>query len=95
MEGLSLTKHASSRLRQRGRSVTDMETVLRFGTRIDKHCVILMNKDAEQEIARMKRKIALLDRLRGWKVVEDDGHIITTYRPPKVRIHRRSRRATG
>lgn len=92
MGDLSLTKHALSRLSKRGRSESDIAAVLRFGTRIDEHVIVLLNKDAEREITQRKREIARLERLRGWKVVEDEGRIITTYRPTKFRVSRRCRR---
>ena len=85
MNDITLTKHADQRLRQRGRSPADLEAVLRFGTRLDPNSVVLLNKDADREVARLKREIARLERLRGWKVVEDGGCVITTYKPARVR----------
>jgi len=92
MTDVTLTKHADQRLRQRGRSQADLEAVLRFGTRLDRHSVILLNKDADREVARLKREIERLERLRGWKVVDDDGHVITTYKPARIRHARNGRR---
>lgn len=92
MTDIVLTRHADQRLRQRGRSNVDIEIVLRHGTRLARDSVVLLNKDADREVARLKREIARLDRLRGWKVVEDCGCIITTYKPSRVRRQATRRR---
>jgi hypothetical protein len=85
MTDMEMTRHALQRIRQRGRSQADIELVLRFGTHLAPDCCVLLNRDADQRIARLKREIALLERLRGWKVVEDHGLVITTYKPPRIR----------
>ena len=81
MHQIRFTKHAGERLQQRGRSITDVETVLYYGTPVDRGSVVLLNKDVDREIARLKRMIERFERVRGWKVVEIKGDVITVYKP--------------
>ena len=85
MTDIRLTKHADQRLRQRGRSQTDIQEILQFGTRLNSDCVVLLDKDADREVARLKQGITRLERLRGWKVVEVGGCVITIYKPTRIR----------
>lgn len=85
MTELTHTRHADQRLRQRGRSQQDVETVFRYGTPIDRDCVILLDKDVDREIAFRKREIAILERLRGWQIAVDDNIVITIYKPERIR----------
>ena len=84
MTDLVFTKHSEQRLHQRGRTKADIEAVLRFGTRLDATSVALLSKDVDREVTRLKQEITKLERGRGWKVVEAEGSVITTYKPPRI-----------
>lgn len=76
---LVFSKHAARRVRQRGLRDRDVELVLDHGTPVAEDGVVLLNQDAEREIARRKQEIQALERLRGCKVVVADGRVITCY----------------
>lgn len=79
---LVCTKHASTRMRQRGISERDLELVIRMGTPVDDESFMVLHRDAERAIRDYKRAIAALERLRGCRVVlGEDNTVITVYRP--------------
>ena len=74
-----LTRHANERMRQRGLRDRDIELVLACGTDGPHGRVALLGRDAAKEIAECKRRIRMLERLRGWVVVYEDGVVVTCY----------------
>lgn len=94
---LVFSKHAARRVRQRGLRDRDVELVLDHGTPLAGDGVILLNRDAEREIARRKQEIQALERLRGCKVILSDGTIVTCYHTEGSKIMQigRKRRTKG
>ncbi len=74
-----LTRHAQTRMRQRGLRDRDIRLVLECGTQAPHGRVMLRNQDVEREITECKRRIQLVGRLRGAVVVCEDGCVVTCY----------------
>ena len=76
-----LTQHARIRLQQRGISEQDVEAILGAGTSVDGESVLLLEQDVQREVRKRKREIAMLERLRGCRVVlADQRTVVTVYR---------------
>ena len=80
MINLVYTRHAESRMRQRGTRTGDEELVLEFGTQIDDETWFLRDRDVKQALVNMKRTMQRLSRLSCRKVVLRGDRIITSYR---------------
>ena len=83
MNGLStrlqFTRHANDRLQQRGFRSKDVELVMTCGTEGPAGRVVLLSRDVAREVAACKRRIQMLERLRGCVVVCDEGTVVTCY----------------
>lgn len=78
---VDLTQHAKTRLRQRGLSEQDVEAILGAGTSVDGESVLLLEQDVQREVRKRKREIAMLERLRGCRVVlAGQKTVVTVYR---------------
>ncbi len=77
MTELTLTRHAEARMRQRGLRDADIPVLLAVATPLAHDAWLVRDADAEREIARRKREIEQLQRLRGCKIVVSDDAIIT------------------
>ena len=77
MTSLALTRHAEARIRQRGLRERDLALVLEAATPLAHDAWLLTAVDADREIARCKREIEQLQRLRGCKVVVSGDAIVT------------------
>lgn len=86
------SRHAARRVRQRGLRDRDVELVIACGTPVAGEGIVLLIRDVEREIARRKREIQALERLRGYKVVLADGMIVTCYRTCSRREPRHAHR---
>lgn len=75
-----LTRHAEMRMRQRGLRDDDLRLLLKTASQVSPDAYMLTERDAACEIAIRKREIQSLERLKGCKVVVEDGIIITCYR---------------
>ena len=75
-----LSLHAEARMRQRGLRDGDIRLLLDAATQVAPDAYLLTHADAAREIARLKRKIQRLERLRGVKVVVAGETIVTCYR---------------
>jgi hypothetical protein len=100
---LKLTRHAITRLRQRGFRPSDVDLVMEFGTATHDG-VLLSKKDVEREVAVLKResreradseksaelrrRIAEIERLNGTAVFMEEGVVVSVYRPCAVRCSR-------
>lgn len=89
-----LTRHAHTRMRQRGSRDRDIGLVLQCGTQAPHGRVMLSNSDVEREVTVCKRRIQLLERLRGAVVVCEDGSVVTCYHADG-KAGRRTFRETG
>ena len=79
MTDLSYTRHARTRMQQRGIRKADIPIILEYGTQIDDETYFMCNRDAAREIETRKREIQTLSRLVNRKVVIRDGRVITAY----------------
>ena len=75
-----LTRHAQTRMRQRGVRDDDLRLLLTAASQVSPDAYMLTEHDAAREIASRKREIQSLERLKGCKVVVEDGTIVTCYR---------------
>ncbi len=73
-----VTRHAETRMQQRGWKSSDLDLFLDVASQVEPETYLLTDKDASREIARRKREIQSLERLRGKKVVVVDGSTIVT-----------------
>ena len=80
---LTLTTHASARVRQRGVRESDIPVIVEAGTPVDDDSVFLLAQDVDREIRKRKREIAALERLRGCRVVLAGETVVTVYRPSR------------
>lgn len=92
---IEISNHAERRFQQRGFRDRDMGLLVRLGTWLDDHCVLMRNKDVDREIANRKQEIQVLERLRGCKVVCRGDIIVTAYRPTRARLRRDIRAASS
>lgn len=80
---VTLSSHVEERMRQRGYTNHDLELALFFGTPVGDGCVVT-KKDVEE----MKKDLQRLERLVGTLVIEQEGTVVTMYRPSKQRRRR-------
>jgi len=74
-----LTHHAAIRMRQCGLRDDDLRLLLGTASQISPDAYMLTERDAAREIERRKREIQSLERLRGCKVVVEEGAVVTCY----------------
>ena len=78
---INYTQHARVRQQQRGLSDTDIDLILSTGTPMNDESIILLNRDADREITKLKQEIHRLERLRSVRVVMGETDtIITAYK---------------
>jgi hypothetical protein len=95
MIDLHLTKHGEARMHQRGYRKADLDLLIGLATQVAADALLLTDEDACREIAKRKREIQQLERLRGSKIVIADGGIVTLYHTRSgspLSARRRSRR---
>lgn len=82
----SLTQHAVVRMAQRGIRVDDLGLIRVLGTEVEGGW-LLRERDCTQFMMACKQLMDHAARLRGVRVVEHDGVVVTTYhaRPHKQR----------
>ena len=83
MLDLYVTRHAETRMRQRGFRNADIDLVLSVGTRIADDAFFVSDHDVMREIERRRREIQQLERLRGTKLVVQGGAVVTLYHSDK------------
>ena len=79
MAALSITRHARSRMSQRGIRETDLEVILTHGTEIGRDRIMLKKRDAAKVIQDLKKQIANVERLTDKVLVVEEGQLITAY----------------
>jgi hypothetical protein len=94
---LALTRHAEVRIRQRGLRDADVALLMTAATPVGGDAWLMTNIDAAREIAKRKREIQQIERLRGMKVVVDGNVVVTAYhsRPTDQRRALRCGRHAG
>jgi hypothetical protein len=81
MGNLDLTKHAQTRIQQRGFKTGDVDLIIELGTPIAGDAFLLTDEDVAREIAARHEEIRRLKRLRGTKAVLNEGDcVVTAYR---------------
>lgn len=80
MTDCTLTRHAETRMRQRGIRERDVPLILACATRIDDETWLMRARDARRAIEERKREIRALERLAGCKVVARGKSVVTAYR---------------
>lgn len=80
MTDCTLTRHAETRMRQRGIRERDVLLFLAHATRIDDETWFMYKRDARRAIEKRKREIQALERLAGRKVVVWGESVVTAYR---------------
>lgn len=81
------TKHFHTRCQQRGYKASDLDLILRYGTKTPKG-VILTNKDVAGVERDLKRRMDRLRKLGGAFVATDGATAITIYRATKKQRRR-------
>lgn len=95
---IKCTRHAETRMQQRGIAWGDILTVLAHGTPIDDMTVLLREQDVAREIDRLKQQIRrdrlsipharqcirALERNRNRQVVLSGDQLLTVYRPRRA-----------
>ena len=95
MTDLSYTRHAETRMQQRGIRKSDIALILACAAQIDDETWILLNRDVSRQIESRKREIRTLERLANRKIVVREDSVITAYssrRLDQKRTLRRGRR---
>lgn len=87
-----LTRHAETRMRQRGLRGEDVRLLLEAASQVAPDAYLMTEQDAAREIAQRKRDIQVLERLRGCKVVVKDGAVLTCYHPSSDNLKKTLRR---
>ena len=91
MTGLTPTRHAEVRLSQRALRDADIAFLIGAATPLARNEWLLTNADVDREIAKHKREIQRIERLRGVKVVVAGDIVVTAYHSCQ-RIQRRTLR---
>ena len=76
----TLTTHAETRMRQRGLRDADLHLILDTATQVAPDAYLMKRADAAREIAKRKKEIQKLEKLKDYKVIVEEGTIITLYR---------------
>ena len=94
MPDYKFTNHAMTRMSQRAVGSEDIELVFNYGTQIGPNEWLIRRKDANREIADLKRKIQRIERLKNknLKVVAEGDTVITCYPSSRVDQRRTFRR---
>ncbi len=74
-----LTRHAETRMRQRGLRDADIAFLVENATQVAPDAYLFSRADADRQIAKRKREIQQLERLKDCKVVVEGGTILTCY----------------
>lgn len=73
------TKHFQERMQQRAVRDSDVKLIQQVGTPVEGGLLVL-DKDARREIAKLMKKIERLKRLRGQLIIQQGDALITTYK---------------
>jgi hypothetical protein len=79
MTGLTSTRHAEVRLSQRALRDADIAFLMGAATPLARNEWLLTNADVDREVAKHKREIQRIERLRGVKVVVAGDVVVTAY----------------
>ncbi len=85
MNDVRITRHAETRIRQRGYRERDIQFFLAIATEVKKGEFLCTDKDCAREIEKRKVEIRQLEHLRGTKVIMNGDDVITIYHVPGSR----------
>lgn len=91
MTDIIYSRHAETRLQQRGIRERDISLIITLGTQVDDETWFMLNRDVAREIAIRKREIQVLERLANHKVVVRGERVITAY-PSRLADQKRTLR---
>jgi hypothetical protein len=83
MSTTELTRHAITRLAQRGFHNDDVDLIRMIGTEVEGGFIVL-NRDCQAAERELKHLLERLRRLSGTRLVTTAGHVITAYRVQKA-----------
>ena len=75
---LDVSRHANTRLQQRGMRREDIELIERFGSETS-HGYFLRHKDRDSAISKLRQIIRRLERLGDHFIPVDNGVVLTAY----------------
>ena len=103
MKNLTVTRHAETRMSQRGIRSSDIDLLLVYASEVGGDRLMLRAKDVDRAVSELKRLIATLQRLKNKVIVIAEGSLVTAYhcsgsgqydrRRAKARRRARTRRA--
>lgn len=79
MTDIVYTRHAETRMQQRGIREKDIPLIIALGTQVDDETWFMRKQDVAREIDIRKGQIRALERLANRKVVMRGGEVITAY----------------
>ena len=79
MTSLDITRHGEARMSQRGFRRSDLDVLLALATEMGGDRLMLRARDADRAIAELKRRMAMLQRLRNTVLVISEGSLVTAY----------------
>ena len=91
---IGYTRHAETRMQQRGIRSGDVTLIIECGTQIDDETWLMRDRDVRREIERRRREIQALGRLKSTKVVMRGEQVITAY-PVRDSVECQELRAKG
>lgn len=91
---LDYTRHAQTRMQQRGISGPDVDLIMACGTMVRPGLYMLRDRDADKEIKEHRCRIQALERNRGRAAVVEDGTVVTCYHVSGAAGRRAVRRDT-
>lgn len=84
---LTFSRHASTRLAQRGVSSTDAELIVMYGTEVEGGYIFL-EKNCDDLEHELKAALQQVRHLRGKRVVFENGRLVTAYHATKTTTRR-------
>lgn len=92
---LKLTNHAKQRFAQRSFFEADVDLILEFATEVGPDCLIVRDREVEEAIAKRRREIGRLEKLRRCKLVTREGVVITAFKASPKQCSRALRGTPG
>ena len=90
----SVTQHAETRMSQRGIRKEDFGLLLATADQVASDAYLMTNEIVDEEIAHRKKEIQQFERLRGKKLIIENGTVITSYhatRRDQTKTYRKGR----
>ena len=84
---MKISKHAFTRIQQRGMRPPDIDLILLFGTEMSGG-YIFNRKDVQITVSELKKLISRLERLTGTAIFTAEDVVKTSYRPDKKQRRR-------